>query len=48
MELKTHKVTEDYDQILSGYSVILSVYPGGKTRMHIKAIERSFSKILKH
>lgn len=44
-ELAGHKVTEGFDQALSGYRVILSVYPGGKTRGHTELIKKAFSKI---
>ena len=44
-DLANHKITEDYDKTLSGYRVILCVYPGGQTRNYISNIERSFSKI---
>jgi uracil-DNA glycosylase len=44
-ELASHKVTEDYDETLSGVRVILSVYPGGKTRGHVDSIKKAFSKI---
>jgi hypothetical protein len=45
MELANHKVTESFDELLSGYRVILSVYPGGKTRGHTELIKKAFSKI---
>jgi uracil-DNA glycosylase len=44
-ELINHKVTDEFDKMLSGYRVILCVYPGGQTRMHEQSIRRSFSKI---
>ena len=44
--LDVHKVTEDFDEQLSGYRVILCVYPGGTTRGFESNIRRSFSKIL--
>ena len=44
-ELKEHKVTEDYDENLSGYHVILCVFPGGQTRKYRNEIERAFAKI---
>jgi uracil-DNA glycosylase len=46
-ELRHHKVTEDFDKILSGYRVILSVYPGGKTRAHEFKIKKDFSRLSK-
>jgi len=44
-ELASHKVTEDYDELLTGTRVILCVYPGGKTRAHVDLIKKAFSKI---
>jgi uracil-DNA glycosylase len=44
-ELTGYKVTDGFDQTLSGYRVILSVYPGGKTRGHAELIKKAFSKI---
>ena len=44
-ELACHKITEDYDQTLAEYRVILCVYPGGQTRKYEADIERAFSKI---
>ena len=44
-ELASHRVTEGFDETLSGYRVILSVYPGGKTRGYTEAIKKAFSKI---
>lgn len=44
-ELANHRVTEGFDLTLSGYRVILSVYPGGKTRGHVELIKKAFSKI---
>jgi Uracil DNA glycosylase superfamily. len=44
-ELASHRVTEGFDEALSCYRVILSVYPGGKTRGHVEAIKKAFSKI---
>lgn len=46
-ELQHYKVTEDFDRKLSGYRVILSVYPGGQTRAHKSKIRQDFSKIEK-
>lgn len=43
--LASHRVTEGFDETLSGYRVILSVYPGGKTRGHAEQIKKAFSKI---
>jgi uracil-DNA glycosylase len=43
--LAGHKVTEGFDETLSGYRVVLSVYPGGKTRGHTELIKKAFSKI---
>jgi hypothetical protein len=45
MDLASHKVTEGFDETLFGYRVILSVYPGGKTRGHTELIKKAFSKI---
>ena len=44
-ELKEHKVTEDYDENLSGYHVILCVFPGGQTRKYRNGIKRAFAKM---
>jgi uracil-DNA glycosylase len=44
-DLQSHKVTEDYDKMLSGYRVILCVYPGGQTRAFESNIKRAFSKL---
>jgi len=44
-DLKNHKATDDYDKMLSGYRVILCVYPGGQTRQHKNKIRLTFSKI---
>lgn len=44
-KLVGHKVTEGFDETLAGYRVILSVYPGGKTRGHTEFIKKAFSKI---
>ena len=44
-ELKEYKVTEDYDENLSGYRVILCPYPGGQTRKWADEINRAFAKI---
>jgi uracil-DNA glycosylase len=44
-ELACHRVTDGFDQTLSGYRIILSVYPGGKTRGHTELIKKAFSKI---
>jgi uncharacterized phage protein (TIGR02220 family) len=44
-ELAKHRVTEGFDETISGYRVILSVYPGGKTRGHTELIKKAFSKI---
>jgi len=46
-ELKVHKISEGFDGVVAGRRVILCVYPGGKTRMHAKSIERSFDKLKK-
>jgi hypothetical protein len=43
--LADHKVTEGLDETFNGYRVILSVYPGGKTRGHTELIKKAFSKI---
>jgi hypothetical protein len=43
--LADHKVTEGFDETLNGYRVVLSVYPGGKTRGHTELIKKAFSKI---
>jgi len=45
-DLANHKITENYEKILSGYRVILCVYPGGQTRKFKLNIKRSFSKII--
>lgn len=44
-ELKEHKVSKGYDKDLSGYRVILCVFPGGQTRKYRNEIERAFAKI---
>ena len=44
-ELKEHKVTNGYDENLSGYHVILCVFPGGQTRKYRNEIEHAFAKI---
>ncbi len=44
-DLTKHRVTQDYDRVLSGYRVILCVYPGGQTRKHEANIRRAFSKL---
>jgi len=43
--LQYHKVTYGYDKMLSGYRVILCVYPGGQTRQHKRRIRLTFSKV---
>jgi len=44
-DLKNHKATDDYDKTLSGYRVILCVYPGGQTRQHRNRIRLTLSKV---
>jgi uracil-DNA glycosylase len=44
-KLEQHKVAADHDENLSGYNVILCVYPGGQTRMYKDQISRAFAKI---
>jgi len=44
-KLKRYKVTEDYDENLSGYHVILCAFPGGQTRKYKNEIERAFARI---
>ena len=44
-ELENHKITDDFDMNLSGYCVILCVYPGAQNGAHINQIKRSFAKI---
>jgi len=44
-DLANHKITENYEKTLSGYRVILCVYPGGQTRKYESNIKRSFAKI---
>ncbi|MGD6934197.1 MAG: uracil-DNA glycosylase family protein [Candidatus Bathyarchaeia archaeon] len=44
-ELKNHKISEDFDRVVAGRRVIFCVYPGGKTRMHVNSIKRSFGKL---
>ena len=44
-DLQHHKVTDSYDKMLSGYRVILCVYPGGQTRQHKSRIRLTFSKV---
>ena len=44
-ELKEHKVSEEYDENLSGYHVILSVFPGGQTRKYRNQIKYAFAKM---
>jgi hypothetical protein len=44
-QIADHKVTDGFDEILHGIMVILSVYPGGKTRGHTQVIKKAFSKI---
>jgi uncharacterized phage protein (TIGR02220 family) len=44
-ELESHKVSEDFDGMIAGRRVILCVYPGGKTRIHVNSIKHSFEKL---
>ena len=44
-ELTHHKVTENYETILSGYEIILTVYPGGQTRKYQDKIKKAFLKL---
>jgi len=44
-ELSYHKVTDNYEAGLSGYHVILSVYPGGQTRKYQNKIKEAFAKL---
>jgi uracil-DNA glycosylase len=44
-ELKTHKISENFDKIIAGRRVIFCIYPGGKTRMYVNSIKQSFAKI---
>ena len=44
-DLRRHKITDDYDKILSGHRVILCVYPGRQTRHYENRIKHVFSKI---
>lgn len=44
-ELKKHKVTEDFDQMLNSYRVILCVFLGRRTRKHVGRIKRAFGKV---
>jgi uracil-DNA glycosylase len=44
-ELKSHKISEDFDGMIAGRRVILCVYPGGKTRIHVSSIKHSFEKL---
>lgn len=46
LNLQNHKVTEDYDNTLSKYRIILSIYPGGQTRIYESKIKNDFSKII--
>jgi uracil-DNA glycosylase len=46
-ELKSHRISEDFDRTVAGRRVIFCVYPGGKTRMHVNSIKRSFDKLAK-
>lgn len=43
--LKNHRISEDFDGAIAGRRVIFCVYPGGKTRMYVKSIQRSFDKL---
>jgi len=46
-ELKEHKVSEDYDENLSGYRVILCVFPNRRTEAKYRnVIEHAFAKLL--
>ena len=46
-ELKGHKISEDYDENLSGYRVILCVFPNRRTEAkHRNQIESAFAKLL--
>lgn len=45
IELKDHKVTENYDKELSGFRVILCAYPGGQTRNYDQNIRQAFTRI---
>ena len=48
-ELKEHKVSEGYDKNLSGYHVILCVFPGRWTiKKYKNEIEHAFAKIQQH
>ena len=44
-ELSYHKVTDNYEAGLSGYHIILSVYPGGQTRKYQNKIKEAFAKL---
>ena len=46
-ELKGHKVSEDYDENLSGYRVILCVFPNRRTEAKYRdQTECAFAKLL--
>ena len=45
-ELINHRVMDGFDQMLSGYRVILCVYPGGQTRKLEPSIKVCFSKLI--
>jgi len=44
-DLQHHKVTGEYDKMLSGCRVILCIYPGGQTRQHKSRIRLTLSKV---
>ena len=44
-DLAHHKITDNYEAALSGYHIILSVYPGGQTRKYQKKIKEAFAKL---
>jgi len=46
-ELREHRITDKLDKNLSGYRVILCVFPGGQTRMHRDKIDQAFARIRK-
>jgi uracil-DNA glycosylase len=45
-ELSKHGITDEFDKVLTGYRVILCVFPGRRTRKHKKKIDQAFARIL--
>jgi hypothetical protein len=43
--LNGYRISDDYDENLAGFRVILCTYPGAQNGAHVAQIEQSFAKI---